>query len=111
MTGTRYEEYSNLSSDIPFILHIDLEKTHYNYSKQKIWHEDLELQLCRGGGGTALLNGEKYDINKNDIIVVNSNVIHRISTDDKIIYTCLIIKASFCRMVGIDYDRLHFSPL
>lgn len=110
MIGTRYEDYSNLNSDTPFVLHRNLEKTHYNYSKQKNWHEDLELQLCRGGHGTALLNGEKYEINKDDIVVVNSNVIHYISTDDKIIYTCLIIKASFCKQVGIDYEKITFSP-
>jgi AraC-like DNA-binding protein len=43
--------------------------------------------------------------------VVNSNVLHYTGTDDSLQYTCLIVRAGFCRQMGIAYDALHFSAL
>ena len=45
MLGTRYEEYGGYSK-LPFILHIDIDRTPYNCSKEKNWHEDIEIELC-----------------------------------------------------------------
>ena len=75
MIGTRYEEYGHFNDSLPFVLHTDLERTAFNCSKEKNWHEDLEIQLCTGGKGTVLLNGEKHDFSKDDVVVVNSNVV------------------------------------
>ena len=110
MLGTRYEEYRSFHDHLPFILSADLERTPFQCSREKNWHENPEIQLCTDGHGTVLLNGETYDFYKNDIIVVNSNVIHYTGTDDRLFYTCLIIKSSFCKQMGIDYDALYFSP-
>ena len=110
MIGTRYEDYSHCSN-LPFVLHIDIVRTPFKLSKEKNWHEDLEIELCTDGNGTVLLNGSKYDFNKNDIIAVGSNVIHYTGTETSLTYTCLIISAAFCRQMGIEYDKLQFSPL
>lgn len=110
MIGTRYEEYSHYSG-LPFILHTDIERTPFKCSKEKNWHEDLEIELCTKGHGTVLLNGEKYNFCENDIIAIGSNVIHYTSTDNSLTYTCLIISAQFCRQMGIEYDKLSFTPL
>lgn len=110
MIGARHEEYRNLIGDLPFSLGVDLERNSFNCSREQNWHENLEIQWCTAGQGVVLLNGEKYPFKQNDIVVVNSNVIHYTVTDDRIVYTCLIISAQFCKRFGIDYDVLEFSP-
>lgn len=110
MIGTRHEEYTNYNK-LPFILHTDITRTPYNCSKEKNWHEDIEIELCTKGSGTVLLNGEKYSFRKNDIIAINSNVIHYTSTEESLTYTCLIISTEFCKQIGIDYKVLQFTPL
>lgn len=110
MLGTRYEEYS-IHSKLPFILHCDLERTPHNCSKEKNWHEDIEIELCTGGSGTVLLNGEKYKFEKNDIAVIGSDIIHYTSTENRLTYTCLIIRADFCRQMEIDCGKIQFTPL
>lgn len=111
MIGTRYEEYGYFDKGLPFVLNSDIKRTSFIYSKEKNWHEDIEIQLCTEGKGWVLLNGEKYEFCENDIAIVNSNVIHYTSTDSHITYTCLIVSASFCRQMGIDYEKLEFNPL
>ena len=110
MIGTRHENYRHLQNDLPFVLQIDLERTPGHPSKQQNWHEDLEIQLCTGGQGTVLLNGEKNLFRPNDIVVINSNVMHYTFAERYLTYTCLIVSADFCKQVGIDYDALTFTP-
>lgn len=110
MIGTRHEEYTHFDDELPFFLQIGLNRTPGICSKEQNWHENLEIQFCTDGEGEVLLNGEKYAFKRHDCIVVNSNVIHYTGTTDRLTYTCLIISADFCKQMGIDYDRLQFSP-
>ena len=110
MLGTRYENYEN-SSALPFVLRTNILRTPHNLSREQNWHEELELQLCTGGEGQLLLGGEKYPFRRNDIAVVNSNVLHYTATNSSLTYSCLIIRTAFCRQMGIDCDSLSFSPL
>ncbi len=111
MINTRYEEYEHFKENLPFVMHIDLERTSLICSDAKNWHEDLEIQLCAEGKGEVLLNGECYCFKKNDIAVVGSNVIHYTRTYDMLKYTCIIISSAFCKQIGIDYTQLKFNPL
>lgn len=110
MLAARHEEYTDYLKS-PFILHIDLERTRYKNSKEKNWHKDIEIQLCTKGSGMVLINGETYDFNENDIAVINSELIHYTGTEQNITYTCLIISADFCSLVGIEYNDLSFKPV
>ena len=74
MIGIRHEKYEAVINRFPFHLGIDIKRDKYNYSSAQNWHENLEIQLCTEGCGSVLLNGEKYDIDKDSIIFVNSNV-------------------------------------
>lgn len=111
MLGTRFEEYSNNPSLLPFILNIDLERSSDLFSREKNWHDELEIQLCTQGSGTVLLNGEKLAFNENDIVVVKPNVIHYTGSQERLVYSCLIIKTSFCKQMNIDCDKLYFSSI
>ncbi len=111
MLGMRHEEYRCFDNELPFVLNFDLERTYYNLSEESNWHENLEIQLCTEGSGTVLLDGQKYRFQKDDIIVVNSNVIHYTGTDTFLKYNCLIVSTEFCKKIGIDPRKYIFSPL
>ena len=110
MLATRHEEYND-NAELPFILHIDLERDCYKNSKEKNWHKDIEIQVCTKGSGTVLINGEAYSFKDGDIAVINSEQIHYTGTDKNLTYTCLIISAEFCSRLGIEYNELFFEPI
>ena len=107
--GTRHEEYGQLIDGLPFVLYRDLKRSPYAQSKDNNWHENLEIQLCTEGGGKVLLNGEGFSFHKNDIIVVNSNVLHYTGTDTELTYSCLIVSMDFCKRVGVDPNFVFFE--
>lgn len=110
MLGTRHEEYEPLTNGLPFVLNANLHRTKYDCSKENNWHDNLEIQICAEGSGNVLLDGEKYPFGKNDIVVINSNVLHYTGTDTSLIYHCLIVSTDFCKQVGIDTGFISFSP-
>lgn len=109
MIGTRYEEYSHFEGDIPFVLLPELcisRVTHHNIAN---WHDNIELQLCRSGRGTVMIDEKFIPFEKNDIVVINSNVLHHTDSDETVKLSCLIIDTAFCRNVGLDPATLRFS--
>ncbi|MBQ9976741.1 MAG: helix-turn-helix transcriptional regulator [Clostridia bacterium] len=111
MIGTRFEEYGRTSDELPFVLHARLKRTAESLSRESNWHGELEIQLCLDGEGSVLLDGNSINIKKDDIITVNSNVIHYTSTESRLEYLCLIISTSFCRQNGIDTSKLLYDSL
>ena len=103
MIGTRYEEYSQEKTNLPFVFNNDLVRTPFNCSLEQNWHEDLERQQCVDGDGWVIVNGEKQRFSKGDVIVVGSNAIHYTGTDSRVVYSCAIIKSWFCNQIGIIY--------
>lgn len=110
MIGTRHEEYEHIKDGQAFVLFADLERSRIHYSEEMNWHDNLELQLCTSGSGTVLLDGKRYPFSENDMIAVNSNVIHYTGTDSWLRYSALIISSDFCKQMGVAYDSLYFSP-
>ncbi len=110
MFETRYEEYDKLPENMPCVFLPDIKRTKLFCQKLTNWHENLEIQLCTFGRGYVLLNGEKYEIKKGDIIVVNSDVVHYTGTDDDMKYNCLIIDSALCKSALIDHTKLCFEP-
>ena len=111
MLGTRHEEHKVFADGLPFSLQMNINRSNINYSKESNWHENLEIQLCDKGLGYVLLNAERYDIEKNDVIVANSDVIHYTGAETDLTYSCLIIGTEFCRNVGLDPKAIHFDPI
>jgi len=107
--GTRYEEYSRLPAELPFLFRARLERSPSRRSAEMNWHGDPELQFCVEGEGTVLVNGETLAFREGDFVAVNPDEIHYTDTRDRLVYSCLIIRADFCRQMGIDCDRLRFS--
>ena len=108
MLGTRYEDYTGIGRKIPFLLNKDIIITPSSYSCEANWHDNLEIQICTEGSGTVMLDEKTIPINKGEIVIVNSNVLHHTNTDSEIKYTCIIIDTEFCRKVNIDPTVLTF---
>lgn len=108
MLGTRHEEYYSYFNNLPFRLTQDIEITASSYSHEANWHDNLELQLCTDGQGSVMLDEKIIPFAKNDIILINSNVIHHTSTTGIIRYSCLIVDTQFCQSIGIDPIALQF---
>jgi len=111
MKELRYEEYANLTGEAPFVFNENIERTKELYSKKQNWHENVEIQFCIEGQGEVFIDGKKYDFNKGNIAVVNSNSIHYTGSSSRVVYSCIIIGTDFCRRVGIDYNRISFNPV
>ena len=111
MLGIRHEEYRHFTDGLPFLLHVNINRNDLNYSKESNWHENLEIQLCDEGRGYVLLNAERYEIEKNDIVVANSDVIHYTGAEKEMTYSCLIISTEFCRNLGLLPQSVIFEPI
>ena len=111
MLGTRHEEHRIFKGGLPFSLQININRSNINYSKESNWHENLEIELCDKGHGFVLLNAERYEIEENDIVVVNSDVIHYTGSETDLTYSCLIIGTEFCRNVGLDPKSVRFNTI
>ena len=110
MLGTRHEEYEQFNEDLPFRLNANLKRTNFLRSKENNWHENIEIQVCTQGNGNVLLDGKKYLFSKNDVVVINSNVLHYTETNTELLYDCLIISTDFCKRVGINPNTVCIAP-
>lgn len=110
MLGLRYESYGEEFEKLPFSLTADLKRTPDICSREQNWHENLEIQLCKEGEGEAYIDGERYEIKKGDLVLVNSNAIHYTATKSLLYYTCIIISTKWCEEMNIPYESLKLSP-
>lgn len=92
---------------LPFIFHVD-KITAGSYTGEN-WHESLEILQITEGEGTLLCDSKSYEISSGDIVVINSNDVHKIATDTNIRYNCFIIGASFCLENGFDMTKLKYT--
>lgn len=111
MLGTRHEEYIRFKEGLPFFLQTDISRSHTNFSKESNWHDNIEIQMCISGHGFVLLDGERYEIEENDIAVANSDVIHYTGTETGLTYSCLIVSTELCRNIGLDPGAVLFEPI
>ena len=110
MQATRREEYRRFHNGLPFVLNRNIMRSRFLHSKENNWHRDPELQFCRGGEGTVLLDGIRYPFTQGTLMAVNANVIHYTDTETALTYDCLILSADFCREMGLDPLQVRFTP-
>ncbi len=108
MDKIRFESYNTSPDGLPLSLQ-SIERTPYNLSQEQNWHKNLEIQLCTSGCGDVLVDGKIYHIEKGDIVVVNSNLLHYTFTSCRLTYTCLIISTKWCEQMSIPYDSICFG--
>lgn len=73
------------------------------------WHSNIEILYFTQGSGYVHCEGDKTEVKKGDIFVVNSNMPHAFSTDSSVAYYCLIPDGDFCLANGINSAGIQFS--
>lgn len=91
---------------------INFHKDHIvNETQSANWHKSLELLYVISGEGNVIYNFKRYNIKKGDLIVVNSNSIHQLSSMNEMTVYCIIIKKDFCDENGISLEKTFFTEI
>lgn len=103
-----YEAHIINNRLMPFVFHRDrvtnLTEGIPNY------HTNIELLFCFEGKGEVICGAQSYEFGVGDIIVINSNLLHKVKSKDLVRYYCLIVDEEFCMANGIDCSKLRFEP-
>ena len=107
---TKYETHFLGQKNRPFIFHKD---TIVNKSKECVpnLHLNLELLYFVEGNGSVICDGKTFSVQQGDIVVINSCVIHTVTTTDVTRYFCLIVDNDFCTANVADMSELQFVSL
>ncbi len=106
MLLSNYETHHFPNPQLPFIYH-----PHYHLEQAEVetnWHKSIEILCCFQGSGYVRCGSDIYAFRQNDIVAVNSDLLHTIGTEVSLDYCCLIIGSGFCRENGIPTEDLIF---
>ncbi len=73
------------------------------------WHKNIELLYIIDGTAFVQYGAEDFPVKKDDIVVVNSGVLHRPHSKEYIEYYLLIIDEEFCVENGIHIENCIFE--
>lgn len=104
-----YESHNLEDSDLPFIYNEALIPPNCPEFGASNWHENIEILYIVDGSGTVSNNGEALQVKRGDIVAINSNHLHSLSTDSGMLHRFLIIDSSFCLVNGIDISSVFFD--
>ena len=109
MTRRIFETHIMEDAALPFIFHLD-----YVASGPRTcvnWHSNIEILYCVSGAGDVKYDLNEYPMEKGELCIINSNVLHGIHTDSTVEYYCLIIDRDFCADNGIATDEIYFQAI
>lgn len=106
-----FEEHLSKFNKIPLIYHFETVRL-TNSGFNTHWHTNIELLYFIEGTAEVLINSTYYSVSAGDIIIINSNFIHKlISKKTPTTYHCLIIDNNFCSQFFLDYTDSLFRPM
>lgn len=73
------------------------------------WHNNVEIILTVSGRGAMQYASDRLELEKNDIVVVNSDTIHQLHCFPDFSFYYLIIDEKFCRENGLDMTATLFE--
>ena len=111
MNKRRYVHETHIMKNalVPVIYHPCLINT--NDRDRANWHENIEILCFYSGVGEIHLETECMSVKSGDIVIVNPDVLHHISSESSVEYHCLIIDRKFCEENGIDILSLEFREI
>ena len=93
-------------SRFPVIFHCDTVEGRCNTSN---FHENVEILLFIEGSGSVFLEGIPTEYTAGDICVIDSGVLHRMESDSRCRYFCLIVDGEFCERQGLAHEDVRFA--
>ncbi len=110
MTGVRYELHSYEDPEYPMIFHFDTLTNGVSITPH--WHINIELLYVQRGTLSVNVENKVIIANRGDIVVINSNCVHKIeSVTAESYYFCLILDYNFCKKLGFDTVNSKFKAL
>lgn len=73
------------------------------------WHLNIEVLLITEGTGIIQYGADRLPLAAHDMIIVNSEIPHRLHSTEGLGLYCLIIDESFCLENGLDTSMIHFK--
>ena len=84
-------EMIQFEGDIPIKIFI-----HKLGSVKKHWHKSIEMLFILEGNVDLLINDQRYELEENDVILINSNYIHELISD-------------YCVLIALQIDLVEFE--
>lgn len=106
MILSSYETHQFPDPILPFIYH-----PCYHLVQEEVetnWHKNIEILCCFQGNGYVRCGTEIYNFRADDIVVVNSDLLHTIGSSTSLQYCCLIVGSAFCADNGLTMENLVF---
>lgn len=73
------------------------------------WHNYIELLYITEGEGTIWCHDKAYSLSKDDLFVINSNLLHYTQTESELKYYCIIIDSDFLSQNEIFAENLEYN--
>lgn len=105
----KYEDHINIKTNklVPFNVHYNC-SSHNEISN---WHSNIEVIVVIRGCGNMQYGVDTIEVCAGDVIVFNTNVLHRVHKSDDILYHCVIVDDDFCEGNGIHTSKLIFDKI
>ncbi len=113
MERIHYERHDLALKELPFIFNKSVcqAKAFFPAHMYANWHENIEIIYVTEGKGKIICDFTEFDVEKGDVFVINSDVLHGFSmADDEeaFEYYYMIVGRDFCASNGIDTDEVRF---
>lgn len=103
-----YEHHLKIKKDILCPFKITFSENH-TADTGTYWHKNIKIFLFTDGTATMQYGPDCFDVKANDIVIMNSNTIHRIYNKKNVYYYFLIVDEAFCYENGIDIEKCIFE--
>lgn len=111
MNNNSYELHTYEDPSFPFIFHQTTMSPYYSDFLSH-WHENIEILFVIQGEIIVMSDANIVTAKKDDIVLINSNNVHHIHTNEiEAKYFCLIIDSKFCFEYGLDIEEITFQRL
>lgn len=110
MINSFYEDHNHLDPNFSIIFHPNFIDKCSQFNEMMHWHESIELIYFTEGEGKVMCGPNEVLACAGDLIVINSNDLHRFEAITKhASYYCLIIHTSIYEGLGLETSDLLFE--
>ncbi len=103
-----YEHHLKIKEDTFCPFKVTFSKNHTT-DTGTYWHKNIKIFLFTDGNASLQYGSNSFEVTANDIVIMNSDTIHRIYNKKNLYYYFLIIDEAFCYENGIDVEKCIFE--
>ena len=112
MNLRNYEVHNLADKALPLIFHHFQIRTEGPFCTDVgNWHDNIELLFFLSGEGQICCGGTEYIVHPGDLLVVNSNELHGLFSQNGMEYYCLIVDSAFLAVNGLVAEEMCFETL